>query len=80
MYVGVTSNLPARVWQHRNDVVEGFSHQYQVHKLVWYELHESMESAIRREKAIKKWLRVWKLELVERTNPYWRDLYQEICG
>ncbi|MBM7128029.1 GIY-YIG nuclease family protein [Dyella mobilis] len=80
LYVGVTSNLPARVWQHRNDVVEGFSHQYQVHKLVWYELHESMESAIRREKAIKKWLRVWKLELVERTNPYWRDLYQEICG
>lgn len=80
LYVGVTSNLPARVWHHRNEVVEGFSHQYQVHKLVWYEVHESMESAIRREKAIKKWSRAWKLELVERTNPYWRDLYPEICG
>jgi putative endonuclease len=80
LYVGVTSNLPARIWQHRNDVVEGFSHRYRVHALVWYEMHESMESAIRREKAIKKWLRDWKIELIEKTNPYWRDLYAEICS
>ncbi|WP_114239757.1 GIY-YIG nuclease family protein [Dyella sp. C9] len=79
LYTGVTSNLPARIWQHRSDVVEGFSQRYKVHKLVWYEMHESMESAIRREKAIKKWMRTWKLELIERTNPYWHDLYAEIC-
>jgi putative endonuclease len=80
LYIGVTSNLPARLWQHRNDVVEGFSHQYQVHMLVWYEMHESMESAINREKAIKAWKRAWKIELIEKSNPYWRDLNAEICS
>jgi putative endonuclease len=79
LYAGVTSDLPARIWQHRNDVGDGFSHRHQVHKLVWYELHEFMESAIRREKAIKAWRRAWKIELIEKTNPYWRDLYPEIC-
>ncbi|MBD8880010.1 GIY-YIG nuclease family protein [Rhodanobacter sp. 7MK24] len=80
LYAGVTCNLPARIWQHRNDVVEGFSHRHQVHTLVWYELHESMESTICREKAIKAWKRAWKIELIEKTNPYWRDLYPEICS
>ncbi|AIF45915.1 GIY-YIG nuclease family protein [Dyella japonica] len=78
LYTGVTSNLPARIWQHRNDVVEGFSHRYQVHMLVWYEVHELMESAISREKAIKKWNRAWKLGLIEKTNPCWCDLYPDL--
>ena len=79
LYVGVTSNLPGRVWQHRSDGLESFTKRYRVHDLVWFELHESMESAITREKAIKAWKRIWKLQLIEQTNPYWRDLYPDIC-
>lgn len=79
LYVGVTSNLPRRIWQHRNDVVAGFTSRYRVHNLVWFEQHETMESAILREKAIKGWQQHWKRELIEATNPYWRDLYPEIC-
>ena len=78
LYTGVTSNLPARIWQHRHLVVEGFTRRYHAHRLVWYELHATMESAICREKAIKKWMRAWKIELIEKSNPYWRDLYSEI--
>ena len=73
LYVGVTSNLIQRVWQHRNDQVEGFTKRYKVHTLVWYEQHETMESAIAREKAIKEWQRAWKLELIEAANPGWQD-------
>lgn len=80
LYVGVTSNLPGRVWQHRSDVLESFTKRYRVHDLVWFEMHETMESAITREKAIKAWKRMWKLQLIEKTNPYWRDLYPEICA
>ena len=79
LYVGVTSNLQSRIWQHRSDLVGGFTRRYRVHDLVWYEMHETKESAIAREKAIKEWQRAWKLELIERSNPYWRDLYPEIC-
>ncbi|MCB1554918.1 MAG: GIY-YIG nuclease family protein [Xanthomonadales bacterium] len=78
LYTGVTSDLVQRVWQHRQDLVEGFTRRYHVHTLVWYELHDTMNSAITREKAIKSWKRVWKLELVESTNPEWRDLYPDI--
>ena len=78
LYVGVTSNLVQRIWQHKNDFVEGFTKRYGVHTLVWFEPHESMESAIAREKAIKEWNRVWKLELIEKVNPTWRDFYDEI--
>ena len=78
LYIGVTSNLAQRVWTHKNDLVEGFTKRYRVHRLVWYEVHESMESAIRREKAMKKWRRPWKTELIEKTNPAWQDLYDEI--
>ena len=77
-YTGVTSNLVQRVWQHKSDLTDGFTKKYSVHLLVWYELHESMESAIRREKAIKEWQRAWKLSLIETANPQWRDLYEEI--
>lgn len=76
--MGVTSNLAARVWQHKHNVVDGFTNQYAVHYLVWYEVHETMESAIVREKAIKKWNRRWKLRLIEKMNPEWQDLYQNI--
>ena len=75
LYVGVTSDLIKRVWEHKNDLVPGFTKRYSVHELVWYELHDSMESAIAREKAIKEWKRQWKLELIERENPEWKDLY-----
>jgi putative endonuclease len=78
LYLGVTSNLVQRIWQHKNDYVEGFTKRYGVHTLVWFEGHESMESAIAREKAIKEWKRVWKVELIEKGNPPWRDLYDEI--
>ena len=78
LYVGVTSNLVQRVWQHKNDLVEGFTKRYKVHMLTWYENHETMESAIIREKAIKEWNRSWKLELIEKGNPTWRDLYEEL--
>ena len=79
LYVGVTSNLPQRVWQHKNDLVEGFTKRYHVHTLVWYEVHESIEATITREKAIKKWNRAWKIGLIEGSNPSWSDLYGEIC-
>jgi putative endonuclease len=78
LYVGVTSNLPARIWQHRHEVVAGFTKKYTIHHLVWYELHENLQSAIAREKAIKKWNRMWKLKLIEKSNPDWLDLYDQI--
>ncbi len=78
LYVGVTSNLVQRVWQHKNNLAEGFTKKYGVHMLVWFELHETMESAIGREKAIKEWQRDWKLALIESGNPQWQDLYETI--
>ena len=66
------------MWEHKNDVTEGFTKRHGVHLLVWYELYDTMESAIRREKAIKEWKREWKLELIEKTNPTWQDLYVSI--
>ena len=79
LYIGVTSNLVQRVWQHKNDLVEGFTKRYGVHILVWYESHETMEGAIAREKAIKGWRRAWKLDLIEEGNPEWKDLYEELA-
>ena len=78
LYIGVTSNLPQRIWQHREGLVEGFTKRYSVKMLVWYEMHESMESAIMREKALKKWRRGWKLELIEQSNAQWRDLWDAV--
>ena len=74
LYVGVTSDLIKRVGQHKQEA-KGFAQKYQVRLLVWYEIHETMESAITREKAIKRWGREWKLNLVEKNNPDWKDLY-----
>ena len=79
LYVGVTSDLVKRVWQHKNHLVDGFTKRYGVDKLVWYEVHETMESAIHREKALKEWQRAWKLKLIEELNPDWQDLYDTLC-
>jgi putative endonuclease len=78
LYIGVTSNLTKRVWEHKSDLVEGFTKKYGAHTLVWFEQHESMESAITREKALKEWKRDWKLKLIEDSNPQWENLYQDI--
>ncbi|VVT18886.1 GIY-YIG nuclease family protein [Erythrobacter sp. EC-HK427] len=74
LYIGVTSDLVARIHQHREGQVEGFSRQYGIHRLVWFEQHATMENAIQREKRLKKWNREWKLRLIEEGNPRWRDL------
>lgn len=77
-FTSVTSDLVQRVWQHKADLVAGFTRRYSVHTLVWYEVHGTMESAIAREKAMKSWKRAWKLELIEAGNTQWRDLYPDI--
>jgi len=78
LYIGVTSNLQKRAWEHKKDLVEGFTKRYGVHRLVYYELHDDMTSAIQREKQMKKWNRAWKLELIEKQNPNWQDLSEGI--
>jgi len=78
LYVGVTSNLIQRIWQHKNNQVEGFTKKYNVHILVYYEQYEMMESAITREKQIKKWKRDWKIKLIVKDNPQWEDLWLKI--
>jgi putative endonuclease len=80
LYIGVTSDLIKRVWQHKESLADGFTKKYDVKMLVWYEQHETMESAIAKEKTMKKWLREWKLKTIEQTNPDWRDLWPEITG
>jgi putative endonuclease len=80
LYCGVTSDLVDRVWQHRNALVGGFTSRYGVHQLVWFEQHATMEYPIAREKAIKEWKRAWKIRLIERDNPAWRDLYPGLLG
>jgi putative endonuclease len=80
LYTGVTSDLLARTWQHREHLVDGFTKRYDVTMLIWYELHATMDAAITREKRIKKWNRVWKLRLIQEANPHWRDLWADIIG
>ena len=74
LYVGVTNDIARRMYEHRNDLADGFTKRYAVHKLVWYELHNDISQAILREKRIKKWNRKWKLDLIEEDNPLWKDL------
>ena len=78
LYVGVTSDLIRRVWQHTSDLVDGFTKRYGVHNLVWYESCDDMTVAIAREKAIKEWQRAWKIRLIQEANPEWKDLYDEL--
>ncbi len=80
LYIGVTSDLIKRIWQHKESFVDGFSAKYGLKKLVWFEVHEDISEAIKREKQLKKWNRVWKIELVEKTNSEWRDLYLELLN
>ena len=80
LYVGVTSNLTGRTWEHKNDLVEGFTKKYGVHILVWYELHNDIDAAIAREKRLKRWNRAWKLKLIEKENSGWNDLYDRLIG
>ncbi|MFH1935184.1 MAG: GIY-YIG nuclease family protein [Pseudomonadota bacterium] len=78
LYIGVTSGLVQRIWQHKNKMVEGFAQKYNANKLVYYEAHSNAESAITREKQMKKWRRSWKIRLIEAKNPDWKDLYDNI--
>jgi putative endonuclease len=78
LYIGVTSDLVARVWQHKQDVVSGFTRRHAVHMLAYYQQTEEMLSAIIREKQLKEWNRAWKIRLIEEMNPYWNDLYDSI--
>lgn len=80
LYIGVTSNLAARIWQHKTKAVPGFTARYGCDRLVYYEIHDSAEAAITREKQMKEWRRDWKIALIERDNPDWRDLYGDIAG
>lgn len=78
LYIGIINDLQKRVWEHKNDLVDGFTKRYGVHHLVYYELYGDMVSAITREKQIKKWNRTWKLELIEKHNPRWNDLWERV--
>jgi len=78
LYIGVTDNLARRIWEHRTEIVPGFTKKYGVKTLVWYELHESRDAAFQRERQLKKWNRAWKLAPIERSNPKWQDLANKL--
>ena len=78
LYIGVTNDLIKRVWEHKNNLVKGFTNKYAIHTLVYFEAVENVQSAIKREKQLKKWNRLWKLKLIETENPEWKDLYDDI--
>jgi putative endonuclease len=80
LYVGVTNNRIRRVYKHRNDIIQGFTKKYSLHRLVYYEQTNDIYSAIQREKSLKKWNRKWKIKLSEKFNPNWDDLYDEVTG
>jgi putative endonuclease len=80
LYIGTTSDLITRVWQHKQGLIAGFTQRYDVHRLVYFELHSEMLFAIAREKQLKRWKRQWKLKLIEAINPNWDDLYDELIG
>jgi len=78
LYTGVTSNLPQRIYQHHEGLLPGFAKKYNLKSLIWYEVHQTMPEAIKREKQIKKWKRGWKITEIERMNPMWNDLYEDL--
>ncbi|WP_299962506.1 GIY-YIG nuclease family protein [uncultured Roseobacter sp.] len=80
LYIGVTSNLQHRIWQHRTHAATGFTDRYNLERLVWFELHSDMSVAIQREKSLKRWRRSWKVALIQKTNPGWRDLWSDIAA
>ena len=78
LYIGVTNDLRKRVYEHKNNLIEGFTKKYGVHQLVYFEKTENIESAIKREKQLKAWKRAWKIRLIEDTNPTWKDLFKDL--
>ncbi len=80
LYIGVTNDLVRRVWEHKHNIIQGFTQKYNIHKLVWFEETSDITAAIVREKQMKKWRRQWKIDLIEKINPEWVDLYDEICA
>ena len=80
IYIGVTNDLPPRVYEHRTDVVPGFTRKHKVHRLVYYEIHDDIREAIAREKRIKRWTRAWKIQLIEKQNEDWHDLWPTLAG
>ena len=78
LYVGSTTNLAKRIWEHKNNVIPGFTAKYNVHQLVYYEVHQDIMEAAKRERRLKNWCRKWKLNLIEQFNPMWRDLYEDL--
>ena len=80
IYTGMTQDLMKRVWEHKNEVVEGFTKDHNVKNLVYYEVYEELNDARHRERRLKRWNRSWKMELIEKDNPQWRDLYETICS
>ena len=78
LYTGMTDDLIKRVWQHRNGLIEGFTKEHKIKTLVWYEAHDTRAAALTRERQIKKWNRVWKLETIEKNNSAWRDLWDDV--
>ena len=80
LYVGVTNDVMRRSWEHKNDLIEGFTKKYGVHRLVWYEIHHDIYEAIAREKRLKRWNRAWKIKLIEQGNSGWNDLYARLTG
>jgi putative endonuclease len=80
LYIGVSNDIMRRTWEHRNDLVAGFTKKYGVHILVWYEIYDDIHAAIAREKRMKRWNRDWKIALIEKTNSGWNDLYERLLG
>lgn len=80
LYTGVTSDLPKRIWEHKNGVAEGFTKQYDVDRLVYFEIFDDFEQAVLQEKRLKRWRRAWKIELIEKSNPGWVDMYDQVCA
>jgi len=80
LYIGITSELVKRIWQHKNNIADGFTRKYAVHRLVYFDVFEDISDAVSREKQLKRWHRQWKLNLIEQQNPDWRDLYPQLLG
>lgn len=80
LYIGKTNDLLRRVWEHKNKVVPGFTEKYGVDRLVWFEAHETLEAVFRRERQLKGWKRAWKIQLIEKDNPHWIDLYPSLSS
>ncbi len=78
LYIGITNDLIKRIYEHKQNIIDGFTKQYNIHSLVYYEITNSIEEAIKREKQLKKWERNWKLSLIEKNNPEWKDLYDDL--